>query len=263
MFYGARRRRFLRRRAWATASLVCCFCVSCPVYSQTSIVAIKTPTQVVLGADSKVKYFTPDGPGPDARECKIVQEGSVFFGVAFVASNTKTGFDAEDIAARAIRRARTIEEIVTEFQTMVTGPLRRALKALPQYYWRDEVKDKAQFQIVFAAMERGFPVLCGIDIRAAGDSFNLIPQTIGLCRPIERTNGPSGVLSFGLHNAIDAYLPTHQGSILRDPAAGVRTLIQLEVDEDKDHVGPPINILRLNKQGAKWLNNEENCPKKK
>jgi hypothetical protein len=78
--------------------------VSCLACGQTSIVAIRTPTQVVLGADSKVNHFARNGPMADTQECKIVQEGSVFFGLAFLASGKSTGFDAEAIASRAARR---------------------------------------------------------------------------------------------------------------------------------------------------------------
>jgi hypothetical protein len=113
-------------------------------------------------------------------------------------------------------------------ESLATG-----LKALPANYWRD-AKGLAHFQIVFAGMESGLPVSGGLDIRATRPALALVTQRTGLCRP----DGATEVLSFGLHDAIDVYLPTYFHSVVQDPAAGVRTLVQLEIEDAKSNPLP-------------------------
>jgi hypothetical protein len=43
------------------------------------------------------------------------------------------------------------------------------------------------------------------------------------------------------------------------PAVGVEYLIRLEIEEDGEDVGPPIDILRITKRGAQWIKRKPQC----
>ena len=45
--------------------------------------------------------------------------------------------------------------------------------------------------------------------------------------------------------------------------AGVRRLVQTEIDARSEYVGPPIDLLQINARGAKWIQKKAQCPELK
>src|ERR1700737_4726948 len=64
----------------------------------TSIVAIRVPRYVVIGADSKATYRGEPGP---AMVCKIFQSGPLYFAIAGLAVDRERNFYPETIIANS------------------------------------------------------------------------------------------------------------------------------------------------------------------
>src|ERR671916_129343 len=68
----------------------------------TTVVAVKTPTEIVIGADSKVTDTY--GNAFERQACKIVPAGGLFFAFEGMARDRRTGFDVEGVARAALLR---------------------------------------------------------------------------------------------------------------------------------------------------------------
>jgi hypothetical protein len=68
--------------------------------------------------------------------------------------------------------------------------------------------------------------------------------------------------SLGRDNAIKNYPKLEKDKLLlmHELKNSVEFLINLEIKEDSSEVGPPINIIKIDKNGATWLSNKGKCP---
>ncbi len=91
--------------------------------SATTIVAVKTPSEIVIGADSKVTDTY--GNAFSSQGCKIIQAGNLFFAYEGLARDNRTGFDIARIAARALQLRPNLSaaERVSILTGFVTGEL--------------------------------------------------------------------------------------------------------------------------------------------
>jgi hypothetical protein len=66
---------------------------------------------------------------------------------------------------------------------------------------------------------------------------------------------PSGNYTFflGKHNAIDNYVAEKGKHFAMSPEDATRFMVQLEIDAKTPGVGPPIEVVRLDRHGIKWL----------
>ncbi|MGO9612847.1 MAG: hypothetical protein ACLPX5_07425, partial [Dissulfurispiraceae bacterium] len=64
----------------------------------------------------------------------------------------------------------------------------------------------------------------------------------------------------GQTEAIRTYLQKHEHFLYStDSVTAVRNLVELEISKEPSFVGPPIDILRLTKDGAEWLQKKSLC----
>ena len=127
--------------------------------SQTTIVAIRTPKEVWIGADSKAAAIR--NKSITKSVCKIRQVDSLFFAFAGLPKYKKSGYDLVAVVNEACRNGGTISNKVKTFDTLIAAPLSRALKRIKRYqpaYFHQEIEGKAVIQVLFAGIENGAPV---------------------------------------------------------------------------------------------------------
>jgi hypothetical protein len=64
----------------------------------------------------------------------------------------------------------------------------------------------------------------------------------------------------GAHDAIDRFRGENPDSYAVGLVKAVRQLVQLEIDDRPDSVGPPIDVLRITKDGPEWIEHKKECP---
>lgn len=234
--------------------------------AQTSIVAIKNTREVVLAADSKVTQVAPDGTITALSLCKISRTESTYFSSAALGLETSTGFDADSIAAEALRNGKTIEKSVAIFDSLVEAPLVNALRAakqqhLMQYY--SENLNKTGLQIVFVGFEREEPVLCFAWYTTNDSSpldLSVTAHFGGTCSPNAKTVEATFL---GQHEAIDNFLkanPTFTNAFRSVPELAARKLVEVEIADKPSEVGPPIDTLIIDSKGARPFKMKPGCP---
>lgn len=230
----------------------------------TTIVAVKTPTEIVIGADSKMTDTY--GGGVASRECKIVQAGNLFFAYEGMVRDRRTGFDIAPLVrqALALKPDATASERVSIMTGFVTSRLFVELPELKRHdpdTYREKVEGGQTFlRILVAGFEGSEPLLF---VRG----FRAVPvggQTIGVgVVPDDCVAGCGGkivVRALGETAAIDGLPEEMPGFWEGGLKEGVRRLIEMEIQAREEYVGPPVDILRIDAAGAQWLQKKPDCP---
>jgi hypothetical protein len=231
-------------------------------FADTSIVVIRMPWVVVVGADSKT---TVEGSAASTgTACKIYQAEDLFFAVAGLTNDAGRDFNAPAIIREAIRSESTLAGRVQAAEEAMIARVSRELNRLraenPSVYAR---RVKAEGGKVLTLAFIGFQ---------DGKSFALVrqfqadesnPVAVRVSRESCPGDCPDGVRMFflGRHKAIERYLSQRSKD---DPRLSleeaVKHFIELEIGENPQEVGGPVDILRVDKDGARWIQKKDTCP---
>ncbi len=230
----------------------------------TTIVAVKTPREIVIGADSKV---TDTFGGTVAKQaCKIVQVGNLFFAYEGMTRNRRTGYDIVKLAAQALalKPNASLAEKVSILTGFVTSRLFTELPSVKQYdpnTYREKIEGGQTFlTILIAGFEEGQPLLFVRGFRAVPLSRQTIAVSVVPDDCLADCRGEIVVRSLGETAAIDGLAEETPGFWTNGAVAGVRRLIETEIAARSEYVGPPIDILRIDKTGAEWMQKKPSCP---
>jgi hypothetical protein len=231
----------------------------------TTIVVARSANEIVIGADSKVTDTY--GNELNSQVCKIQQVGNLFVAFEGLLRDKATGFSVPDIAVRALQFKP--EASASEKVNILTGFLTAALFVeLPHVRNNsaDEFHTKLEGQtflrVVVAGFERGRPVVFVRQFRttfiARGIGVTVIPDDC-----LADCEGEVVTRFLGETDAIDG-LPEDTPDFWKDGLpAGVRRLIETEIAARSEYVGPPIDLLRIDANGAKWIQKKQACPQLK
>ena len=238
-----------------------------PAARATTVVAVKTPTEIVIGADSKVT----DAFGNDAgrQACKIVQAGTLFFAHEGMARHRLTGFDVARVAREALLRAAP-DSTAAERVGAMTGALATELfaelprlKRLDPDTYRAKVEGRVFLKVLVAAFERGRPLLFVRHFRAAharADIFGVTVTPDDCLADCGAEEGARVTRLLGETEAIEGLAEETPGFWEAGTADGVRRLVETEIAARDAYVGPPVDILRIDRTGARWLQKKPACP---
>jgi hypothetical protein len=210
---------------------------------------------VVLGSDSLVtlvigKHTTP------ASSCKIQRIANVFIS-ASGAIGQASGFSAFDIAKRAASNNTELIVAANRFEVGARKPfaayLSRLRKESPLEFMRF-CNDRDCLQVVFATVENGVPKIAvrAFKVRVKGNSIIVTPDSRMDCPGNCATGFEQTVLGVN-DEATSIFDRTPHFWRVKGIVPGMEELIGAEISAHGDVVGPPISILMLDKQGARFL----------
>jgi hypothetical protein len=222
----------------------------------TSVVAVLTPTTIVLGADSKLIR----GDRSDTRTvCKIGVSPNVFWGDSGILEVPIRNFSVDQIAGESMATVGNLETRIAHSEVAIMPRLTEILNAAkagnPPDWFRRNYEKQAALEIVFAGFQHGIPHLYLRNFVAQSD-----PISGKVSVEIRRSDYPnaafpeSTVVLLGRHEAADSELSRNQ-TIWRHYGlpGGVRHLIAIEIAAVPDEVGPPIAMIEIDKDGSHWI----------
>jgi hypothetical protein len=59
---------------------------------------------------------------------------------------------------------------------------------------------------------------------------------------------------------MDDFRSKNPALLQNDPVAFVRSMISTDIAANNHRSGPPVDILRIDKNGPKWIEKKPNCP---
>jgi hypothetical protein len=229
----------------------------------TTIVVARAPNEIVIGADSKVTDTF--GNDLNKRACKIRQVGNLFIAFEGLEIDPKTGFNLPEISTSALKLKPTASaaektSILTGFLvTRLSSELLWVKNHEPETYVRKIAGGQMFLRIVVAGFEKARPLVFVRNFRA----LEISPQKIGVTVIADDCldDCPNGVVTrfFGETEAIDG-LPEETPDFWKSGLSdGVRKLIETEIAARSEYVGPPIDILRIDRSGARWIQKKPEC----
>lgn len=232
------------------------------IHGQTSIVAARGPNEVVIGADSKRKISEFDPRGrlvavTSALACKIQKADGFYFGC----SGPCGELDVASIIVRASRGPASIQRKVEVLVPLVEDALNNFLQNKSQNALRLYANKPTALQLLFVGIQNRVPLILGVDFHYRKSDTDVFVEAgeISICGGrsdacthlvIGRTNAIS---NFSKKKGSMDYLARVQ------PVVSVERLIQMEIDEEPDDVGPPIDILRITQRGTRWIRRKRQC----
>ena len=250
-----------------TAFLVgCILLVTFPSNSAkaTTIVVARTTSEIVIGADSKVT----DSFGNDLnrRACKILPAGNLWLAFEGLEIDRRTGFNLPEIAKAAlqIKPNASAAEKVSFLDGMLVSRLLDELPQLkkgdPEAYKRKIEGGQMFLRILVAGFENGRPLIFVRSFRAALISQHNIGVSVFADDCLDDCKGQVVTRFFGETDAIDGLPEDTPGFWQAGLVEGVRRLIETEIAARSEYVGPPIDIVRIDQNGARWIQKKAECP---
>ena len=229
----------------------------------TTIVAVRTPSEIVIGADSKVTDTYGNAFANQA--CKIIQAGNLFFAYEGLARDKQTGFDIAQIAARALQLKpnASVSEKVSILTGFVASQLFIELPLLKQHdpaTYREKVEGGQTFlKILIAGFDGNKPLLFVRQFRAVPVNRQTIGVSVVPDDCLSDCFDEIVVRSLGETAAIDGLPEETPGFWKGGIVEGVRRLIETEIAARSEYVGPPVDILRIDSKGARWIQKKPGC----
>lgn len=232
------------------------------VANATTIVVARSSSEIVIGADSKVTDTY--GNELNSEICKIQQVGDLFLAFEGLLRDKATGFSVPEIASRALRlkpdaTAAEKVKILTGFLTSELFVELQRVRSISPDEFHARLEGQTFLRIVIAGFDRGRPAIFVRQFRtsfiARGIGVTVIPDDC-----VEDCEGEVVTRYLGETEAIEG-LPEDTPDFWKGGLAdGVRRLIQTEIAARGEYVGPPIDLLQINAQGARWIQKKPRCP---
>lgn len=229
----------------------------------TTVVAVKTPNEIVIGADSKVTDTF--GNAFVGRACKIVQAGNLFFAYEGLARDRRTGFDIARIGSQSLllKPNATAAEKVSILTGFVTSQLFAELLSLkehdPETYLEKVEGGQIFLKILIAGFDKDKPLLFVRQFRALPLNRRSIGVSVVPDDCLADCVGEISIRSLGETAAIDGLPEETPGFWKNGIVEGVRRLIETEIAARSEYVGPPVDILRIDRAGARWIQKKPEC----
>lgn len=226
--------------------------LSCLAFS-TSVVGVRTPIAIVIGADSKLGRG--DAPGSLGNGgCKIGVANKVVWGYAGTLSVDGTDFSLDRAARRFMAHKGTLTERVKEFEDWVvvqlTDIIPRLEKGDPKYF-SEHIDGRNFSEIVFAANDRGI-------LRMSKRTFVCYQGCAGKISVVpDEFPGPkhpeSGWTALGEYEGVNNAMKANPKLFDHGLEFGIRNLIQGQIDTHPVDTGPPIAVVRIQKNTIRWV----------
>jgi len=218
----------------------------CSLCFATTAVVFVGKDRILIGTDSLWRGWS----GRTLRTgtmCKIDTErpNCIFAVVGFV-QERKTGFNPNQYARSACAAHLSLLETAQRFGEIAKRPLERAIEYsrlnAPDGY--KYLRGKAVLNGIFAGFENGKPVVA---------TKGFVLEESGVLREDHalESNSTNSFLLYGDQGAAERLLGDPERP--REPLALVRKLIQVQIEENPQNVGPPISILELTNHLYRWL----------
>ena len=230
----------------------------------TTIVVLKTPSEIVAGADSMGVYITGTRR-ISHRFCKIHQTHDFFIASAgFYDTRAGQGLNIKELVTRVARKSDPLTVAMNRSSSAIASALSQAIS--------DAREDKGLYNVLgsgslitfFFGYEDGKPA-------TYAQRFSIVTQREHSKAPVIHGAhdgcGPQCVPPDGnpylMHTqsqAMHDFRSKNRGLLRADPLAFVRSMILSDIATNKHRSGPPVDILRIDQNGPKWIDKKPNCP---
>jgi hypothetical protein len=226
------------------------------VTTGTSIAIIAKENQIAAAADSKILL------GRDrfsSTDCKIKQFEDIFFAIAGHRREVLSNFDAIYIAMEACKTTSNIADRMSKFELLIKPALFNMLwvnQRKDPSYFESNLLDKTILQAAFFGFERGAPYLFtrSYKCKLASGRIVIDVESQGCLSQCDM------LAVLGKSRAIEQYIIRTPAYKKKPSVELAQELVELEIADEPNIVGPPIDILQISKTGPVWKQRKPDCP---
>jgi hypothetical protein len=252
----------LARRAKTVAGAACVALLvssSTAHLHATTVVIARVNGVVVIAADSLIVGVTK---GSRSWGCKItpVENGFYFAASGVQRSNliSAKAFNSHEVAREECRDGMTLEECADDFTEAMTTTYRASLKHAAAINRETQGRDDPVINAAFVGWVETGPWLVVRNFWASVGENASEPEDLRV-ESRERDSDGFFLLS-------ETPGPTSQAAIEGIEATGLvrwaEHVVEQAIEAKPDTVGPPIDILRIDKEGATWVRLKDGCPER-
>lgn len=224
----------------------------------TTIVAIRTPNEVAVAADSRV---TPsDGSPPSDSECKIHRSGNIYFAISGLLKGEGVKYDSAATVRSILKEKGQLSHKLSLLETRIQAEWERLLpviqQKLPTYYER-RIMNKPFWSIVIFGAENAATYM---HVRSIQETKPWSSK-VAIKSSVDCTAKCETAQVLGSDKSVNSYLARHRPNLRTQDISGIaQGMVQAEVDLRIPEVGGPIDVLRISKDGqAQWKHRKQNC----
>jgi hypothetical protein len=229
----------------------------------TAILAIRTPGEIAVAADSR--EVGPLGLPNPAPVCKIRQiDRNIFLAAYGLYEEKQSGYNFWEMIRQAGRGFNTVTTMADSFEAYARAPLEKALKQIrlnsPEFY-KEKCLKSPPLGVIFFGFEDDILVfkhrkVSVYDPASANIWVNFLREDC------PGPGCPDGYIAVAVaeEQEIGSSSPSRNTvNIDVGIVAAVRNFITTVISNNPVKYGPPIDILYINKEGAKWVQKKAEC----
>lgn len=231
----------------------------------TSIVALRSPDSVVIAADSLLTIRNTAGADIRKSECKIFQSGDLFYSFSGFYKDPARAFDVSSLVSEILRQGGSFDAVSERAAQGVVdamkGDLQRIKGEYPALYEKYFGNATGPLlQLLFATYRDGVPRIAVYDImEAAGSSAEIVLRYGRRSCPGDcRTQDTTAYFMTDMR-PIENFLK-HNKLVSRSPEDTAKFLVELVINAHTPFTGPPVDVLRIDRSGAAWVEHKPQCP---
>jgi hypothetical protein len=226
----------------------------------TTIVAVRTPDAVVIAADSEGTFKGGNKTQTRKDVRKIFEEDGILYAISGIAHDPGRGFDAAATVSASLHRSESLQSAAINLERTLYASLEHLLSrfqnedfALFQAMTRKISEGEPEItSILLASFQNGEPTAIAISFSGTVSGGKIVLQPKRIACPDMCPNG-NYTFFLGKHKAIDNYVAKMGKHFAMSPEDATRFMVQLEIDAKTPGVGPPIEVVRMDRHGIKWL----------
>ena len=216
----------------------------------SAIMIYRTSASIIVAADSKTVSIAGDTGKID--KIKLFEEENIGYVAAGVVKYDLTGYNLHKLAEDACRYQGDIHEKTDYFIENVESKFIEFLdnvSLLPNVDFRD-----LTMQIAFFNVTNDVPTV--VIVKILPDT--LYTQTKDYELRIKKTTRETIDVSqvYYLGRYVEMYESLYEESLLIDPVKEMKRLVSIAIEKHED-VGPPIDVLMIDKRGFHWIENDD------
>lgn len=219
----------------------------------TSIFAVRTPTTMVIGADSK--SGTPTAPGTLPARCKIGEMNSVVWAVAGSTENADLNLSIHAEARASLAGPEGFFDRLKNFRERAGFKLGQLYGTWAKYE-RDTflkyIYGKGITEIIFGAEDRGQMRMVVLKYYSKeGDETQIFSDT-EIYPKIDGREATNWV-EIGTRTVRQASVDDDPELLNRGEETAIRRFLEVAAEKHPTIVGPPISLIRIKKGKIEWV----------
>jgi hypothetical protein len=230
----------------------------------TTIVVLKTQSEIVAGAESMGVYITPDRRISNSF-CKIHQVHDFFIASAgFYDTRAGQRLNIKELVTRVARKSDSLTVAMNRSSSAIASALSQAVSDAREDDGLYNVLGRGSVVTFFFGFEDGklatYAHRFSVMKQREPSNVPLIEGTHDGCGPQCVPTDGNPYLTHTQSQAMDDFRSKNRGLLRDDPVAFVRSMIFSDIAANKHRSGPPVDILRIDHNGPTWIEKKPNCP---